>query len=191
MLYRVTGYIIIICYPCLKPLSLVKTPHCAEASCPCAMENSSAQPVQGVAGASSGLPIPLSTHEYPGQRCLSHASGTRIAHGAAGPQSGVVIAPWACEHLHPKPKTLPRLARGGAGRISGHVLGVYIRSMGGYFRFSVLMVMFALVEAGRVCATVWLSTWTDTADNPAGAPHPAIWYLAIYAAISGIQARGS
>ena len=76
-----------------------------------------------------------------------------------------------------------------AGRISGHVLGVYIRSMGGYFRFSVLMFMFALVEAGRVCATVWLSTWTDTADNPAGAPHPAIWYLAIYAAISGIQAR--
>ena len=61
--------------------------------------------------------------------------------------------------------------------------------MGGYFRFSVLMVMFALVEGGRVCATVWLSTWTDTADNPAGAPHPAIWYLAIYAAISGIQAR--
>ena len=79
--------------------------------------------------------------------------------------------------------------RAGAGRISGHVLGVYIRSMGGYFRFSVLMFMFALVEAGRVCATVWLSTWTDTADNPAGAPHPAIWYLAIYAAISGIQAR--
>ena len=69
------------------------------------------------------------------------------------------------------------------------MLGVYIRSMGGYFRFSVLMFMFALVEAGRVCATVWLSTWTDTADNPAGAPHPAIWYLAIYAAISGIQAR--
>ena len=88
--------------------------------------------------------------------------------------------------LSPNPTNV---VHGGAGRISGHVLGVYIRSMGGYFRFSVLMVMFALVEAGRVCATVWLSTWTDTADNPAGAPHPSIWYLAIYAAISGIQAR--
>ncbi len=61
--------------------------------------------------------------------------------------------------------------------------------MGGAFRFSVLMLWFALVEAGRVCATVWLSTWTDTADNPGGAPHPAIWYLSIYAGISGVQAR--
>lgn len=73
--------------------------------------------------------------------------------------------------------------------MSLHVLSVYIKSMGGYFRFSVLMLWFVMVEAGRVCATVWLSTWTDTADNPEGAPHPAIWYLSIYAGISGVQAR--
>jgi len=36
---------------------------------------------------------------------------------------------------------------------------------------------------------VWLSTWTDTVDIPGGAPHPAIWYLSIYASISGVQAR--
>jgi len=69
------------------------------------------------------------------------------------------------------------------------VLNVYIRSMGGAFRFSLLMALFVCVEAGRVCATVWLSTWTDTVDIPGGAPHPAIWYLSIYASISGVQAR--
>ena len=79
--------------------------------------------------------------------------------------------------------------RPGAGRISAHVLNVYIRSMGGAFRFSLLMALFVCVEAGRVCATVWLSTWTDTTDNAGGAPHPAIWYLTIYASISGVQAR--
>lgn len=59
--------------------------------------------------------------------------------------------------------------------------------MGGVSRFLLVMSAYVLVEVARVGSTVWLSFWTNTANNPQGAPHGAMWYLAIYAAISGIQ----
>ena len=74
-----------------------------------------------------------------------------------------------------------------AGRISLKVLNFYINAMGGKLRFSILMSWFIIVEAARVSATVWLSYWTDTVDQPGGAPHGALWYLMIYTIISGIQ----
>lgn len=74
-----------------------------------------------------------------------------------------------------------------AGRISLKVLNFYINAMGGKLRFSILMSWFVVVEAARVSATVWLSYWTDTVDQPGGAPHGPLWYLMIYTIISGIQ----
>ncbi|CAL8468910.1 g8451 [Coccomyxa elongata] len=73
------------------------------------------------------------------------------------------------------------------GRISLKVLNFYINAMGGKLRFSILMSWFVIVEAARVSATVWLSYWTDTVDQPGGAPHGPLWYLMIYTIISGIQ----
>ena len=68
-------------------------------------------------------------------------------------------------------------------------LGVYIKAMGGLTRFLLLMSWLVLVEVCRVAATVWLSYWTNVANRPQGAPHPALWYLAFYAGISGLQVR--
>lgn len=67
------------------------------------------------------------------------------------------------------------------------MLWAYIRAMGGIWRFGLLMSWFVLIEAARVGATVWLSHWTGAADQKGGAPHPALWYLAIYSGISGGQ----
>ena len=74
-----------------------------------------------------------------------------------------------------------------AGRISLKVLTVYIAAMGGWFRFLLFISWFIMVEVARVASTVWLSYWTGVVDTPGGAPHPALWYLAIYAGISGVQ----
>ncbi|KAK9802963.1 hypothetical protein WJX72_012534 [[Myrmecia] bisecta] len=73
------------------------------------------------------------------------------------------------------------------GQVSLEVLGVYIQAMGGPLRFTLLLLWFILVEAARVGATVWLAYWTQVADRPGGAGHPALWYLAIYSAISAAQ----
>lgn len=73
------------------------------------------------------------------------------------------------------------------GRISLKVLNTYINAMGGKLRFAILMSWFLIVEAARVAATVWLSYWTDTVDQPGGAPHGPLWYLMIYTIISGVQ----
>ena len=77
-----------------------------------------------------------------------------------------------------------------AGRVSLHVLWVYIRALGGIWGFGLLMSWFILVEAARLATTLWLSHWTGAADRKGVAPHPALWYLAIYAAISGGQVPG-
>jgi hypothetical protein len=74
-----------------------------------------------------------------------------------------------------------------AGRVSGAVLGVYVRAMGGPFRFTLLVLWFLATEAARVAATVWLSYWTSTTEDAGKAPHGALWYLGIYAAISIAQ----
>ncbi|DBA70095.1 TPA: hypothetical protein ACH3X2_012257 [Trebouxia sp. C0005] len=73
------------------------------------------------------------------------------------------------------------------GKVSFKMLMVYVNAMGGKFRFLVLMSWFLLVELCRVGATVWLSYWTGITDRPGGAPHSALWYLAIYAGVSGFQ----
>lgn len=46
------------------------------------------------------------------------------------------------------------------------VLSAYIRAMGGWTHFGLLMLWFLLTEVARVAATVWLSHWTDVADQP-------------------------
>ncbi|KAL0044905.1 hypothetical protein WJX82_001780 [Trebouxia sp. C0006] len=73
------------------------------------------------------------------------------------------------------------------GKVSFKMLMVYVNAMGGKFKFLVLMSWFLLVELCRVGATVWLSYWTGITDRPGGAPHSALWYLAIYAGVSGFQ----
>lgn len=74
-----------------------------------------------------------------------------------------------------------------AGRVSLQILRVYVKAMGGYWAFLLLMSWFILIEAARVGTTVWLSQWTSSVDAPGGAAHKAMWYLGIYAAISGAQ----
>ena len=49
------------------------------------------------------------------------------------------------------------------------------------------MSWYLLVEAARIGTTVWLSYWTGVSGSPGGAPHKAMWYLGIYAIISGVQ----
>lgn len=68
--------------------------------------------------------------------------------------------------------------------MSGAVLAVYVRAMGGWLRFSVLIAWFLATEAARVAATVWLSEWTSNTSDSTSSSHNALWYLAIYAAIS-------
>ena len=74
-----------------------------------------------------------------------------------------------------------------AGHIELATLQVYIKAMGGPTRFLLIMSWLVLVEVCRVGSTVWLSHWTNVANRPQGAPHTALWYLAIYAGISGVQ----
>ena len=83
--------------------------------------------------------------------------------------------------------TLPKVIAACAGRISLKTLGVYIRAMGGISRFLLLLSLMILVEVSRVGATVWLSYWTNSANQPGGAAHSALWYLGIYGAVSGAQ----
>lgn len=73
--------------------------------------------------------------------------------------------------------------------MSGRILWIYIKALGGVWGFGLLMSWYLLVEAARIGTTIWLSYWTGVSDGPQGAPHPAIWYLAIYAIISGVQVR--
>ena len=75
----------------------------------------------------------------------------------------------------------------GTGAVSLAVLNFYITAMGGKWKFGLLMSWFLLVEAARVGATVWLSTWTDSVDAPGGAAHGPLWYLMIYTIISAVQ----
>lgn len=62
-----------------------------------------------------------------------------------------------------------------------------MQALGGVFGSGTLLSWFLATEAGRVSATVWLSHWTGAADAKGGAPHPAMWYLMIYTAISAGQ----
>ncbi|KAL3160420.1 hypothetical protein ABBQ32_010743 [Trebouxia sp. C0010 RCD-2024] len=82
---------------------------------------------------------------------------------------------------------LTELESRATGKVSLKMLMVYVNAMGGKLRFSILMSWFLLVELCRVGTTVWLSFWTGIADNPGGAPHGSLWYLAIYAGISATQ----
>lgn len=67
------------------------------------------------------------------------------------------------------------------------MVAVYIRALGGFWGFSLLMSWYLLVEGARIGTTVWLSHWTGADASREGAGHSALWYLAIYAIISGVQ----
>ena len=75
------------------------------------------------------------------------------------------------------------------GRVSLQIIRVYIKAMGGYWAFLLLMSWFILVETARVGTTIWLSQWTSSVDAPGGAAHKSLWYLGIYAGISGAQVQ--
>lgn len=78
-----------------------------------------------------------------------------------------------------------------SGRVSFKILWTYIRALGGIWGFGLLMSWYLLVEAARIGTTVWLSYWTGVSGSPGGAPHKAMWYLGIYAIISGVQVSNS
>ena len=61
----------------------------------------------------------------------------------------------------------------GAGSVSAKVVQTYIQAMGGWPRFSLLMLGFIMAEVARISATVWLSHWTSVADLPGTPPRCA------------------
>lgn len=72
------------------------------------------------------------------------------------------------------------------GVVSMEVIGAYARALGGVPVFVVLITLYVIIEAVRVAGTVWLSVWTAASDS-GSAVHTAIFYLAIFCAISFLQ----
>lgn len=60
-------------------------------------------------------------------------------------------------------------------------------ALGGPVAFTLLFVSFILPETFRTGSNLWLSAWTDSVDAATPAVHSALWYLGVYAAISGAQ----
>ncbi|GAX80189.1 hypothetical protein CEUSTIGMA_g7627.t1 [Chlamydomonas eustigma] len=76
------------------------------------------------------------------------------------------------------------------GAVGAEVMLSYISAMGGMFWFSLLFLGYLIVEALRIATTVWLSVWTGSTDSSEdGSPGTLspMFYLCVYAAISGVQ----
>lgn len=74
------------------------------------------------------------------------------------------------------------------GHVGWQVVGAYVRAMGGSWAAVYLLASFLAVEVLRLAASVWLSIWTgDTEAEGGSSEHSAVHYLAVYAALSGVQ----
>ncbi len=58
--------------------------------------------------------------------------------------------------------------------------------MGGTISVLLLLCNFLLPEVFRTASTLWLSAWTDAADDP-NPPHGAGWYLEWYSVLCAAQ----
>ncbi|WIA43760.1 hypothetical protein OEZ86_010184 [Tetradesmus obliquus] len=72
------------------------------------------------------------------------------------------------------------------GRVSAAVVWAYLSALGGIPAVLVLLGGFVGTELLRVGATVWLSVWTGQ-DPDAPQAHGSLFYMGVYAAISGAQ----
>eukprot|EP00051_Salpingoeca_urceolata_P019849 m.293491 g.293491 ORF g.293491 m.293491 type:complete len:1641 (-) comp19492_c0_seq12:32-4954(-) len=70
------------------------------------------------------------------------------------------------------------------GSVGTKVLKGYIKAMGGYNIFFLIVTLYGITEGARLGASVWVSVWS----SDGGTGHPTSYWLGIYSGISAVQA---
>jgi hypothetical protein len=58
----------------------------------------------------------------------------------------------------------------------------YIKTMGGWWTLSIILIAYALTEGSRLMASLWISRWSENLDT-----HSTGYWLGIYSGISVFQ----
>ncbi|KAI0355834.1 multidrug resistance-associated ABC transporter [Trametes cingulata] len=117
-------------------------------------------------------------------------SSTQQESPEATSETSSTVAPTPAES-EPKPakKKAPRKLieeeKRAVGRISKDIWATYLKACGGYGYWIVFLLAMALAAISPVLENGWLRIWSGSYQQ-SGEPHPASYYIGIYALITGI-----